>query len=176
MSSFFSKFNIRLILIHLAAFWCFFFAAETFGFLHDHLFLDSQYVQLRKAQFPERFQVDMTIIEQAGNVGILIAYVLAWFIATAKRWHWINDVIAFAIGILLGNKGWFGWAHLYKIFWAPGKIFVDNGFLSYLTDGLVMLAIGLAILYSKSLIRFIDNGQSKDKAALVAEKKARRVR
>jgi len=118
----------------------------------------------------------MTIIDQAGNIGILIAYVIAWFIASAKRWHWINDVIAFAIGIFLGNMGWFGWAYVYKIFRAPGKIFVGNSFLSLFTDGLVMLVIGLALLYSKSLIRFIDNGQSKHKAALAADKKARRVR
>ncbi len=176
MSSFFSIFNVRLILIHLAAFWCFFYAAETFGFLHDRLFLDPQYVQMRQAQFPERFQFDMTIIEQAGNVGMLIGYIIAWFIAAAKRWHWINDVIAFGVGIFLGNVNRFGWGHLYKIFWAPGKIFIGNSFLSYFTDGLVMVGLGLVFLYWKPVVRFINNGQSKNRAALAAEKKARRVR
>jgi hypothetical protein len=176
MSNFFSNFNIRLIIINLVGFWFFYYAGATFGFLHDRSFFIPVYTKIAQAQFPERYAYDVNLIQQIGNVSILVAYIVAWFISKKQGWHWINDVVVFVIAILLGNVNWFGWDHLSSIFLLPGRPFNAGSILHYLVPGLIMLALGLAVLFSKRLMRFIDKGQSKNLQAIAASKKARRVR
>jgi len=176
MSSFSSNFNYRLIIIHLVAFWFFYFGGETLGFLHDSVFLRPDLYPIAKFAYPGREAYDFNFIQQMGNFSILAGYIIAWFIARKAGWHWINDAIAFVIAIVLGNIQWFGWSHLSKIAMLPSGLFDPHSKGYYLAPALVMLAIGLLIMFSKPIIRYISKGQHKNTAATAAAKKAKRVR
>jgi len=175
MRSLFSNLNGRLIIVNLLAFWFFFFAFQTFAFLHDYQFFNPLMERLNRLQFPDRYKMDITIIRQAGNFGIVAAYVIAWFTASKRNWHWINGVIAFVIAFALGNTNWFGWDTLSPIFLAPGKLFGVNTVPSLVINGIILLAIGLLFLLLKKVNNFVNNGDPGYKKAVEADKKARRV-
>jgi hypothetical protein len=176
MKSLFSTLNARLIIIHLIAFWFFFYAFQTFAFLHDHTFFNPILERVNRLQFPDRYNFDKTLIQQMGNAGLIVAYVIAWFIASKWNWHWINSVIVFVIAFALGNLNWFGWDTLSVIFLAPGKLFGINTIGSLLTNGVIMLALGLLLLFLKNVNVYINNGDPGQKRKIEADKKARRLK
>jgi hypothetical protein len=102
------------------------------------------------------FYILVAFIEQAGNIGLVVAYIISWSICTKRDWFWLNSVIIFVIAFILRNLGWLGWKYLNHIFYVPGKIFKEHSIWGYITDGLIMLAIGLVIFFSKKLTRYID--------------------
>ncbi len=109
MSKFLQLFNWRLITIHLVAFWFFFHGVQTLAFLKDPSFGSPQLNAFIEAGQKPRYAIDKTFIEQMGNIGLLFAYVLAWYIAWKRGWHWLNDVLAFVIAFGLGYFNWGGW-------------------------------------------------------------------
>jgi hypothetical protein len=173
MKSLISQLNIRLILIHLAAFWLFFFAFHTLAFLHDNAFFNPVLYQVNRVTFPDRFNADITFIEQAANIGLVLAYIISWFICLKKGWHWINGVIIFVIAFILGNKNWFGWQLVNKVFLTPGRIFHDGSLLIYWTDGLIMLLLGSLLLFLNPVKRFIDRGSAEQKKVDTKKTRAR---
>ena len=117
----------------------------------------------------------MAFIEQMGNIGLLVAYVISWFISVKRGWHWINGVIAFLIAFALGYYNWFGWDHLSGVFLAPGRLFGQTSLWNFLLSGSIMLAIGLLLALWKKVQLFIDKGSYIDKKAIEEDKKKRRV-
>ena len=169
-------FNVRLILIHLAAFWLFFYAFQTLAYLHDRGFFNPMFDQVNRTVFVPRYNFDKTFVAEAGNFGLVLAYIISWFICSKRGWHWINGVIVFVIAFALGNLNWFGWEHLYVIFLAPGKMFDQGSAWRFWTDGLVMLLLGSLLLFLNSIKRFIDKGNLNTKEGLRPEKKAGRIK
>jgi hypothetical protein len=163
------------MIIHLGAFWLFLYGFQTLGFLHDYAFFNPAYAGINEVNFPGRYKADKTVIEQVGNFGLALAYVISWFVCSRKNWHWINGLIIFVLAFALGNLHWFGWNHLYKIFLAPGRPFHFDRVWKYCTDGLFMVALGLLLLLLKPVIRFIDKGNPEHKRKVAADKIARRV-
>jgi hypothetical protein len=176
MSKFFSSLNIRLILIHLVALWFFFYAFQSYAFLKDRAFAEPTLNGLIKAAQKPRYDIDKTFIEQMGNIGLLVAYVISWYISTKRGWHWINGVIAFLIAFALGSFNWFGWDHLSGIFLAPGRLFGQTSVWNFLVSGTILLIPGLLLLFWKKIQLFIGRGNYVDKTAIEEEKKKRRVR
>jgi len=175
MSNFFTNLNWRLIIIQLVSLWFFFYAFQTLAFLKDRAFADPLLNSIIKASQKPRYAMDKTFIEQIGNIGLVVAYVLWWFVASKKGWHWINGVIAFIVAFALGFFNWFGWDHLSNIFLAPGRLFQQTSMWNFLLSGGIMLAIGLFLLFWKKMQLFIDRGSYVDKKAIEADKKKRRV-
>jgi len=176
MSKFFQLLNWRMIILHLVAFWFFYYSFETFAFLKDRAFAEPTLNAMIKAAQLQRYNMDKTFIEQMGNIGLVLAYVLSWWIASRRGWHWINGVIAFIVAFALGYSNWFGWDHLSPIFLAPGRLFKQTSIWNFVTSGTIMLAIGLLILFWKKIQQYIDRGSYVDKTALEAQKKKKRVR
>ena len=176
MSKFFSTLNWRLIIIQLVSLWFFFYAFQTLAFLHDRAFAEPTLNSIIRATQKPRYALDKTFIEQIGNIGLVVAYILWWWLASKKGWHWINGVIAFVVAFALGYYNWFGWDHLSSIFLAPGRLFKQTSVWNFLVNGAIMLAIGLALLYWKKIQAFIDKGSYLDKKAVEEDKKKRRVR
>jgi len=174
MKSFLSNLNARLMIIHFIAFWFFAYAFFTLAFLHDYAFLHLSSEHMLLLNDRGRFIKDKEFIRQSGNFGLLAAYIISWFIASKKNWHWINGVIIFVLAFTLYNLGYWGWNLVHGFFQEPAKLFPVNSVWGYLTDGLILLAIGLILLFSKGIIRYIDHSTAKDKQKLVANKKAAR--
>jgi hypothetical protein len=158
------------------AFWLFFYAFQTLAFLHDYNFLYLPSERMMRLNLPARRAVDMNFIKQAGNFGLLAAYVISWFVADNKNWHWLNGVISFLITFTLCYFGWFGWSFLHTIFQAPEKLFAPTSMWGYLSAGLFMIGLGLLLLLSKRVIRYIDGPNSKNNPADKGKKKPKRTR
>jgi hypothetical protein len=176
MRSLFSNLNARLIIIHLVAFWFFIYGFESLGFLHDHKFFNPLYDRINRVTFPDRYNADKTFVEQAGNIGLVLAYIISWFVCSKKSWHWFNGVIAFVVAFGLNYCNWFGWDHFYKIFLTPGRIFNVGSIWRYITDGGIMVVIGLLLLLLNIVIRFIEKGNPEYKRKVEADKIARRLK
>jgi len=176
MRSLFSNLNARLIIINLTAFWLFFYAFQTLAYLHDYNFLRLPSERMIRLNFPARGQSDMVFIGQAGNFGLMVAYIISWFIATKRNWHWLNGIVAFLIAFTLTNLGYFGWNFVHGIFRTPGKLFPVNSMWGYLLNGAIMIALGCLLLLSKRMIRYIEGDKSQNSAEEKGKKKPKRTR
>ncbi len=90
-------------------------------------------------------------------LGWLTALILSLLICRRHKWFWLNAVIAFIVLFILQRQYYAGWIFLKYIFMAPGDIF-HSSFLYLLTNGLLLLVLGLFTFYYKRLQRFIDGG------------------
>lgn len=176
MRSLLSNLNGRLLIVHLAAFWLFFYAFQTLAFLRDAAFFNPAVVHINHLQFPDRFTYYVTFIHQLGNIGLLVAYIISWFISSKRGWHWINCTLIFLFLFVMGNvhiRGdyYLGWSHLAQFFLAPGKLFILGSKWSYILNGGLMLAIGCLLFFYKPLIRFIDRGNHAKKIAQKGKRK-----
>jgi hypothetical protein len=129
---------------------------QTIAFLKDYNFLYLISERVQRLNYPGRLTSDMTFIEQSGNIGLLIAYVISWFIASKRNWNWINSVIVFAVAFLLENFVVLKSVALHKAFLNPGGLFKVYAFWAHLACGLGLLAIGCVLFFWKRIIIFID--------------------
>lgn len=170
MRSLLSNLNGRLLIVHLAAFWLFFYAFQTLAFLIDPVFLNPTFVHMNHLNFPDRYNYYVTFIHQLGNIGLLIAFIASWIISSKNRWHWINCTLVFLFLFTLGNvqihgNYYVGWDHLSHIFLAPGKIFAPGSIWGYILNGGLMLVVACILFFWKRIVRFIDNGSYQKKNA-----------
>ena len=170
-----SQLNSRLMIIHFIAFWFFIYAFQTLAFLHDYSFLYLGQDSITQDNLPARFDRDMELIRQAGNIGLLVAYIISWSISTKRDWFWLNSVIIFLLAFALKNLGWLGWKYLDHIFMAPAKLFIEHSVWGYLTSGLIMIAIGSLLFFSKRIIRYIDAHPSTVKKVKTNKKVGRKT-
>ncbi|WP_428329200.1 hypothetical protein [Mucilaginibacter sp.] len=162
MSNFFSKFNVRLLVIHFAAFWLFVYAFQTLSFLYDYKFLFVLPPVSRNNE-AARFSSDMNVINESGFIGLIIAYVISWRISLNRNWFWANSVLIFLAVYGLKRMGLLGWGVLQNVFLAPGHLFTVNSVASFITNGVFMLALGSLLLFLNSIKQFIDKGNAADK-------------
>jgi hypothetical protein len=163
MRSLFSNFNSRLLAIHFIAFWFFIYAFQTLGFLHDYKFLFMIQERVNRLNFPDRFNADMIFIQQAGNIGLLAAYVISWTISTNRNWHWINSVFIFLLAFVIKNFVLVKWSSYNNVFMSPGGVFKVYSIWGHVAIGLIAIAVGLVIFFSKALIRYIEKNSATDK-------------
>jgi len=168
MRSFFSNFIFRLLIIHFIAFWLFVWAFQTFAFLHDYTFLFMTAEHITRLNFPERYKADLMIVEQAGNIGLLVAYVISWYISNKKNWHWINSLVIFLLLFLLKNFVLHNF--LNNIFLVRGGAFKIYTVWGHILLGTALIAVGLVLFLSKRIIRFIDPAYKTNKKAAVTHK------
>lgn len=154
MQNFFSNFNARLIIIHFIAFCLFIWAFETLAFLHDYDFLFSVAQHMNRITFRDKFNADLEFIVQAGNIGLLVAYILSWAVSNKKNWHWINSVVIFLIAFLL--KNFLLRSFLDKTLLTPGGPFKIFSISGHLLLGLALIALGTLLIFFKTIVRFID--------------------
>ena len=155
MQNFLSKINAKLILIHFAALWLLVYALRTLAFLYDFTFL---IVSPEVARMNEvaRTNLDLKIVALAASLAAVAGYIISWRISLKNKWYWVNSTIAFAIVYVLQLYNLLGWRALQKIFLYPGRIFSLDGRAFYIVNGCIMLALGLFLLFSKRIQRFID--------------------
>lgn len=156
MQSQFKNLNTRLMVIHFITFLIFIYAFQSLGFVHDYKFLFAASERVNRLNFPARFYDDITFIEQIGNFGLLVAYIISWSISSKKGWHWINSVIIFLLAFVFKNFIVANWPKFHDAIVSPGGILKIYSLWGHLLEGLVLVALGLCIFYSKKVISFID--------------------
>jgi len=164
MTSFLSNLNIRQLIIHFIASWFFIYAVHTLITLFDFSFLYNDQVPLMsQLAVQERYNRDLLIINQAGILGLLIAYVISWRISVKYDWFWLNSVIVLVVAFPLAIFDLLGWKFLRSVCMAPGYIFGVNSVLYLVINGVFMLAVGAFLFYRKGIIAFIEKGVKREK-------------
>lgn len=174
MRSFFSNFNARLMVIHFIAFCLFIWAFETLAFLRDYDFLFSVAQHINRITFRDKFNADLEFIVQAGNIGLLVAYVMSWFMSNKRNWHWINSVIIFVIAFLL--KNFLLRTFLDKMLLTPGGPFKIFSISGHLLLGIALVCAGSALFFLKPIINYIDPANKTGKKVKSAPQKPATVR
>jgi len=163
MQSFLSKLNIRLLVVHFIAFLFFTLAFQVLGHLHDYQFLFHLSEHMNRLNFLARFNADMEFVQQAGNIGLLAAYVISWFICTKHNWHWLNSVLVFLLLFLLKNFVLPKWVPYNKVVMRPGGLFNVQSLWGHIIMATLFIALGLLIFFSKKLIKYIEGVKPDDK-------------
>jgi len=172
MKDFFSKLNARLLVIHFIAYWLFIYGFDTLGSLWDFRFLYNTNVVVISAIAKDRFNHDIDIINFFGTGGLVIAYIISWWLSVKRDWFWANAVIILLLAFLLKSHDYLAWSSMKSIFLAPGKIIFDNSMVGVIINAAIMIALGSVLLLQKRIVDFIDKGTKRvDKD--VARKAAR---
>jgi hypothetical protein len=175
MKSFLSNLNTRLLIIHFIAFWLFMYGVQTLAFSHDYKFLYYGSERVMRLNFPGRFEADMTFIEQFGNIGLVIAYIISWAISSKRNWHWINSTVVFVVMFLLENLLVLKSPGVHAIFLRSGGLFKVYSLWGHLVIGIVLIAASLSLFFAKRVVRYISYETQKDKQIAKAQKKAARM-
>jgi hypothetical protein len=163
LSNFTSKLNGRLIVVHLIGCWFFIYSFFILSYLHDREFLLSflNYTEYG-TRLPQNWHFDASKLTifllwngSSKAIGLLTAFLISITIVIKKRWYWVNSLIVFSVAILLLRYNLFGWDYLKYIFLTPGSLFKEYSIGYFLTNGLVMFAIGLLLLFLKPVQQFI---------------------
>jgi len=151
------RLNLKHIVLHFIAFWLIGHAAQTFSCLRNIELAEIIRTSIdSKREIAERgiYVIELTDfhlpIGFGYTFGILVAFSLAIVICIKRKWFWLNSFISVCILIILGFFLTNGWDALKHYFLLPGSLFDAAGF--YLTNGIVLLLLGLTTLLWKRWI------------------------
>ena len=154
LSQFVSKLNWRLMLVHLIACWFFIYASMELAALYD-INIFKELKDIRSNAVQRRIFYDAIWVSLGEDAGVLTAFIISLVLSIKHRWYWLNSVIVLLVGFFLNRFDLFGWQFLKHIFLKPGLLFKSYiGY--YLTNGLIMLTIGLLLFFLKWSVRFIN--------------------
>jgi hypothetical protein len=168
LQSLIQKLNWRQILLHFVATWFFLFAFQQFAFLTSptkfdasRMFVKTNTDEAVKYLHDKGFSAAEIIryffyAKAAWIAGLIIAFIISLTIAKTKGWFWINSLVVFLTVFLLAGQDLLGWTYLKNIFLMPGRIFTDTLFY-LLTNGLVLLCLGVFVFSFSKFNNFIDN-------------------
>ncbi len=163
--------NARLLAVHFVAFLLVMYAFQEAAFLRDYKFMYLDHTGRINAPF--RFDADMALVEQAGNFGLILAFILSWVISNRKNWHWINSVIVFVATFAIENWGLLHWKKFHDIYLSPGGLFKAFTITAHVAVVVILLAVAGLLIYSKPMIRFIGKEAKDKKAASKSGKNAK---
>jgi len=164
MSSFISKLNPRLLIIHFIASWLFLYGFHTIATLYDYSFLyTKQPPFMTQVLIQRKLESDMLIINEAGIIGLVLAYIISWRLSVKQNWFWLNSVLIFLIAFSLTAFDLLGWKQLRPICMFPGRVFEINSQPYLIMNVAIMLAVGCFLFFNKRVIGFINGGSKADK-------------
>jgi hypothetical protein len=151
------------MVIHPLACWLFMNAFKQLGFLHDYKFIEGfilhDYNKLGHGHFKgldmNRIMADIHYDTQIAFAGLLIGFGISVMLSWRYKWYWVNSVTVLLITLVLSASNRFHWHYVNLILNAPGRIFKPY-WAFWLTNGLVMLTMGLLLFFLKPIIRFIN--------------------
>ena len=99
-----------------------------------------------------------TLRTSLGNlIGLLVAFGISLTISLKRKWFWFNSFLVLVLVNILGRLDLLGWNYLKVIFLTPGESF-RNIKLEFLTNGLILLVLGLLAFFLKKTNKFIEAG------------------
>ncbi|TND08881.1 MAG: hypothetical protein FD123_1735 [Bacteroidetes bacterium] len=161
------KLNLRLILLHLLAAFFFMLAAKNFSILTDVEFFE-KFSLYGKDKFGEHLVQDTSVklndrifhallwMAMFPFIGLFTALIVSILAARRKKIHLINSMLMALGGAILVKTGLLN-VHIIKTIASPVSLLVpglDFGW-GYAIDGLLMIAIGMFVFFSKWTNRLI---------------------
>jgi hypothetical protein len=168
MKSFLLNLNTRLLVIHFIAFLFFMYGFQILAFLHDYGFL--YYAHMKVVDLPHRLDFDMTIIEQSGNIGLIVAFILSYIISARNGWNWVNSVVVFLLTFLIENLIFLKWTRFHDFYLSPGGLFNVYSKGGHFVLGLILISIGVLLIFLKRIVRYISYDTMKDRNLAVAHR------
>ena len=166
LQTFIVRLNWRQIVMHFIATWFFMYSFQTLSFLHNLKLTDlvrqSKESEIIKALHNSGISVSETLyftlwIHLGKTIGIVTAFVLSLILSIERKWFWVNSFIVLFLAYGLSWFSSLGWRYLNKIFLTPGQIF-KNTLLEFLTNGLILLMLGLLTFFVAKSNKFIEKG------------------
>ena len=169
-----TKLSWRQILIHFIAFWFFIYAFQTLSYLRSitkfdllqkliHSSKSEVYDYLKGKDYATGDLIYYSYLSVLhGLLGLVIAFVVAVLISKKRNWFWINSLIVFIVMYFLWRNEALGWIYLKKIWLSPGKIF-HSAFLYILSNGIILLSVGIFFFFFKGFNDFINKGNLREK-------------
>lgn len=162
IKDFAARINWRQIVVHALAFWFFMYAFETLAYLfHIDLIDASKSTNLNMNEMIQKkgigvVEITSFLITQgfAEIAGILIAVVLSFIISFKNKWFWFNSLLSLLLIFLFMRLRLTGWDQIRDFFYLPGRL-SSNIVIELLINGMILLTIGLLLLFSKPIKRFI---------------------
>jgi hypothetical protein len=150
-----SKLNLRHVALYFVAFWFFLYAFKTLSSLRYLKLVEvvrSSNENIARESLIENgiSSEDLANSIISANISALIGLILglgvALFLAARRKLFWGNPFIAFVVILFLNKLGWLAWDYLKALFWYPGQQ-INNLFLEFLINGIILLLFGIIILY-----------------------------
>ena len=166
LHKFIARLNWRQVAIHFIATWFFMFSFQTLAILHDTNIVDVVRQpgkdNLTKALNENKITTyDLTYFtvwtSLANSIGLLVAFGISLTISIKRKWFWFNSFLVLVLINILGRFDLLGWNYLKKIFLTPGEIF-RNIKMEFLTNGLILLTLGLFTFFLARTNKFIALG------------------
>ncbi len=161
MKIFLARINWRQVLVHAVAFWFVSHAFETLYYLFDLKIVDA--AKSSEMNMKEMLQEQGITIEElqmflvckslSGSIGLLFAFFLSLLMSIRRKWFWLNSLLSLVLTILLFRAH--VWYYTKYLFYYPGRLF-SNSIIELLINGILLLAIGLLLFFSKPIIRLIS--------------------
>jgi hypothetical protein len=164
-----AKLNWRQLLIHFIAFWFLIYAFQTISYLRNTTKFDllQKLNHLNKTELSEYLKNNNTTEADLisypyysvlyGFLGLVVAFAVAVLISKKRKWFWINSLIVFIVMYVLWRNEALGWIYLKGIWLAPGRLF-HSSFLYLLSNGIILLSVGLFFFFFKEFNAFINKG------------------
>ena len=166
LRKFLRRLNWRQVAIHFIATWFFMYSFQTLAALHNTDLIDivrqSSQEDITKAlseSTTSAYQlVYFNLWTGIGNtVGLLVAFIISLSLSIRRKWFWFNSFIVLLVAYVLSWFGLLGWTYLKIIFLTPGEIF-SNTTLQFLTNGILLLSLGLLTFFMSQSNKFITAG------------------
>lgn len=170
---FIQKLNWRQILVHAVATWFFIYAFQLLAYLYNTTMYDglqklsnSNDDDLNNFLKDKGFTMGDLILyfyyaTAVWLLGLFVAFLISLSISRRKNWFWANALIVSLLMCFLRAYDLLGWSFLKTIFLAPGEIFKSSAHytaLYLLTNGTILLALGIFTFSNRRIIAFIDRG------------------
>jgi hypothetical protein len=168
LQNFIARLNWRQILLHFIATIFLIFAFQQFAYLFKIDIIDAirksrildkeTYIEIAKKNnwSPGQLLAYLFYINLFWLLGLILGFIISLTISKTKKWFWVNSLIVLLAAFILARQDLLGWTYLKTIFLKPGEIF-SNSTMYILTNGLVLLIIGLFVFYYEKCNNFINS-------------------
>jgi len=158
-----SKLNWRLIFVHFIATWFIYHALWQFSYLSDYPLLEKighlDYTGSGKETVQRMSMLTvMTVVFRFA--GIFIGFGISLWLSLKNKWNWINSVIVLLISSACFFLDRFYYSSIRFIFDLPGRVFKSDWDI-IVTNGLIMLIIGMVIFLMDRSINYINKSNIK---------------
>jgi hypothetical protein len=171
LSNFLSKLNWRLMVVHFIACWFIYHAFWQLGYLYDYNYMEKvmhqisfkgHQMKINNYQGLDGYRMGMISVNALliSFGSLLLSFVISLLLSLKHKWYWVNSVVVLLTTITIFGLNRFYWDYLRPVFQAPGRLFKSD-WAFILTNGVVMLVIGLALFFWKRIIRFINGAKTR---------------
>lgn len=176
LSNFLSKLNWRLMMVHFMACWFIYHAFWQLGYLYDYNYMEKvthqiifkgHQMNVNNYQGLDGHRMAMISVNAAmiSLAALLMSFLISLLLSIRHKWYWLNSIIVLVIAVLSHYLDKHYYDYLRPVLQAPGRLFKPD-WARIITNGSIMLAIGLCLFFWRRITRFIDGTKTRPAEAV----------